>query len=860
MSGIKKDEPLLDKQHTHAMMDESTSTIVTHSPLSPPPPPLSSLSSLSSSTSPTSSPSTPPLLPDDDASTSGQLYLFGSASYHMMASIPLPSPTSSNVLSPTPPPSLSSTRISSISLGSTHALLTTDSGVTLSYGDNPNGELGQPSPTPCPTPSPIPSLSTKYIQRTAAGYAHSAAVSGRGELLTWGAGDLGQLGVNLTSTGIHRWDLSPHPTPTLIAQLGGVKVVKVVCGEDATIALSDSGVLYACGDAHRGTLGLEQGLTWNEDRHRVGIFTPINALTPLPIMDVALGSHHTLALTVTGDVYSFGQGRRGQLGHGSTTNVFLPKRVEGLEKVKVVAVYAGGDASAVVSEEGELYVMGSNAHGQLGVGDHDSRYVPVRVKEGLEGKRVVKVAIGQAHMLVLCDDHTVLGMGDASLGVLGLGHKPEEDSDAEGGAKRQKVDEEPGSSGYGDVLTPSPVPLPPGRRVLDIAAGSTSSAVILSFATHVTPLPRIAFPPALSSYGVTQFDAATFAHLIDTSKQTSSYAALLSYINRVFANPTVLNASFLPTTSLSYTSSLLQRQLSLSTVDPLIAATTLPNSLLSPSSRSPPPPTIQGGIDVMAVEDVYKTILKESIAEPKLISQCSHAIHRCVSSLLDRMKQPHPVVDAGAYRAVAICLQAPFLSAASAADVAVLADVAQVVARMGGGVRKVVRRWLTSYSPEIFGSRLVKMIVTAITSQLQQQRASLAASTPHGQPVPRITQVSDEVQAMVRLLALMKEANDLAGGLISDERWYIPIGRFVSLEQDFIAFISRQPTQAMLPPFSFCRFPFTLDPATKSAYLRLEHFSHQRASMITRPSTASSSRSSHSASTAPASSTPPSTS
>ena len=828
-AGVKKDEALLEQQH--ALMDESTSTIVTHSPLHPPPPPLSSLSSpSSSSSSPTSSssPSTPPLLVDSDSSTCGQLLLFGSASYHMMASIPLPTP-SSNIYAPTPPPSLASTRISTISLGSTHALLTTDAGVTLSFGDNPNGELGLPPPTPSATPQPVPALSTKYVLHTAAGYSHSAAVSGRGELLTWGAGDLGQLGVNLNSTGIHRWDLSPHPTPTPIQQLAQVKVVKVVAGEDATIALSDQGVLYACGDAHRGTLGLEQGLTWNEDRHRVGIFTPVTALSPLPIIDVALGSHHTLALTVTGDVYTFGQGRRGQLGHGSTTNVFLPKRVEGLEKVKVVGVYAGGDASAVVSEEGELYVFGSNAHGQLGVGDNDSRYVPVRVKDGLEGKRVVKVAIGQSHMLVLCDDHTVLGMGDASLGVLGLGQK-EQDSDGEGGAKRQKVDEEAGSSGYGDILSPTPVPLPPGRRVLDVSAGSTSSAVILSFATHVTPLPRIAFPPALSSYGVTHFDSATFSHLIDTSKQSSSYAALLAYINRIFSTPTVLNASFLPVTSLSFTSSLLQRQLSLSSVDPLVAATTLPNFLLSPTSRVSPP-TIQGGIDVLSVEEVYKTILRESIAEPKLISQVSHAIHRCIHSLLDRMKQPHPVADAGAYRAVAICLQAPFLSAASAADVQVLADVAQVVSRMGVGVRKVVRRWLTSYSPEIFGSRLVKMIVNAITSQLHQQRLSLAASIPTGQPVPHIAQVSDEVQAMVRLLALMKEANDLAGGLISDERWYIPIIKFVSLEQDFIAFITRQPTQAMLPPFSFCRFPFTLDPPTKSAYLRLEHFSHQRASI-----------------------------
>ena len=826
----KKDELLATE---HVAMDESTSTIVTHSPLSPPPPPLSTQLSLSTSSS--TSASSPPisLLTDDATSTSGQLLLFGSAAYGMMAGILPPSSSdSSNVFSPTPIPSLSSTPISSIALGSTHGLLTNDEGVTFSFGDNPNGELGLPPPTPLPTPQPLPALSTKFIHSTAAGYSHSAAVSGRGELLTWGNGDFGQLGVNLTATGIHRWNLSSHSTPTLIQQLAGVKLVKVSAGEDTTVALSDTGVLYACGDAHRGTLGLEQGLIWNEDRHRVGIFQPITALTPLPIIDFAVGAHHTVALSVTGDVYTFGQGRRGQLGHGSAVNVFLPKRVEGLERVKVVRVFAGGDASAVVSEEGELYVFGTNVHGQLGVGDNDSRYVPVRVKDGLEGKRVVKVAIGQSHMLVLCDDHTVLGMGDASIGVLGLGQKAD-DSEGEGGAKRQKMNDagDASSSGYGDVLTPTRVPLPHGRRVLDIAAGSTSSAVILSFAPHVTPLPRIPFPPLLSSYGITTFDQATFSHLLDTSRQNSSYAALLAYINRVFSSPSILNASFLPHSTLSFPISHQQRQLSLSQVDPLVAATTLPNSLLSPNSRVHHP-TIQGGIDVTAVEDVYKLILKESIAEPKLVSQASHAIQRCVHSLVERMKQPHPINDAAAYRAVAIVLQAPFLAAASASDIQVLNDIAQVVSRMGPGVRKVVRRWLTSYDPTIFGSRLVKMIVTAITSQLHQQRLSIAAAAQAGGQQRGITQVSDEVQAMIRLLALMKEANDLAGGLIADALWYIPIMRYVDLQQDFIAFITKPQTQAMLPPFSFCRFPFIMDPTTKSQFLRIEHYHHQRASMF----------------------------
>ena len=746
MDGVKKDA----MDETAAVMnDDNTSTIVQHSPLSPPPPPLSCnldapktvTESASSATSAVSA------LSEDDNGTSGQLFMFGSGSYGMMAGIPssaastassssdssASSPLASssdegNVYTPTAVPSLSTTRISSIALGSTHALLTTDSGVTLAFGDNYEGQLGTGNRTSHTTPIPIPALDGRYITRLSAAFAHSAAISGRGELFTWGNGELGQLGVNQKDTGIHRWDNTTHTAPTVIKQLAGQRVVKVVTGDDFTIALTETGQLFACGDAHRGTVGLEQGRgwnAWNDERHSVAVFAPISSLLPLPIIDIAAGSHHTLALTAAGEVYSFGVGRRGQLGHANNTNQLLPKRIEALEKVHVVRVYAGGDSSAVLSVEGEVWMFGNNNRGQLGVGDADSRYVPSLVKEGLgEGKRVVDVAMGQGHTLLLADDHFVYGMGDNSLGALGLGVKRDEDmqvdagSDSpnaegeEGGAKRQKVMDVDGS-GWSDVLIPTVVPIPRGRRVISIAAGSTSSAVILSFATSCTPLPLIAFPPTLSSYGMLHFDMQTFQHTIDSARQSSSYAPVLAYINRIFSSPTVLNMSFFPTSSnrsLLSSNPSLSRQVSLTNPDPVLLATTLPNSLLSPSHRTVLP-ALPTSIDVETVEDVYKAILKESVIEPKLVSQCNHAIHNAINSLLERMKQAHPPADALAYRAVAIAMQAPFLSAVSDTNVMLLSDMAKIVERLSPPVRKVIRRWFSSYPAEIFGSRLVAMII-----------------------------------------------------------------------------------------------------------------------------------------------------
>ena len=374
------------------------------------------------------------------------------------------------------------------------------------------------------------------------------------------------------------------------------------------------------------------------------------------------------------------------------------------------------------------------------------------------------------------------------------------------------------------------VPLPRGRRVISIAAGSTSSAVILSFTTSCTPLPLIAFPPPLSAYGVLHFDMQAFQHTIDSARQSSSYAPLLAYINRIFSSPTVLNMSFFPplNRSLLTTHPSLSRQVSLSNPDPVLLATTLPNSLLSPSRRTALP-TLPTSIDVEVIEEVYKLILRESVVEPKLVSQCNHAIHTAINSLLERMRQPHQPADAVAYRAVAIAMQAPFLSAVSDSDVMLLSDMAKIVERLSVPVRKVMRRWFTSYPVDIFGSRLVAMIIKTITTTLRNQRLSNARDVQIGQAVPRIAVPNDEVQALTRLLALLKEASDLAGGMLRDDKWFVNVGQFIDLSEDFIRFITKQPTQAMLPAFSFCRYPFVLDPPTKTAYLRIEHFSWQRA-------------------------------
>lgn len=57
---------------------------------------------------------------------------------------------------------------------------------------------------------------------------------------------------------------------------------------------------------------------------------------------VALGYNYLLLLTRAGQVYSMGMlNTFGQLGHGHTNPVYLPKQIEGLKKHIIIEIQCG---------------------------------------------------------------------------------------------------------------------------------------------------------------------------------------------------------------------------------------------------------------------------------------------------------------------------------------------------------------------------------------------------------------------------------------------------------------------------------------------------------------------------------------
>jgi alpha-tubulin suppressor-like RCC1 family protein len=168
----------------------------------------------------------------------------------------------------------------------------------------------------------------------------------------------------------------------------------------------------ACGHSNAGQLGLGD----TDDRDT---FTVVAGLRG--VVDIDAGGEHSIAVTAEGGLYTWGTGRA--IGHGGDqdTQRLFPTKVTGggIEEAFVVQVAAGDDHSMALTAVGELYAWGWGGDGQLGHGGKENLAVP-RVVGGIGGP-VVGMSGGYSHSLVTTAEGRVLAFGTGGGGCLGLG-------------------------------------------------------------------------------------------------------------------------------------------------------------------------------------------------------------------------------------------------------------------------------------------------------------------------------------------------------------------------------------------------------------------------------------------------------
>nr|XP_035159747.2 RCC1 domain-containing protein 1 [Callithrix jacchus]XP_054113227.1 RCC1 domain-containing protein 1 [Callithrix jacchus]XP_054113228.1 RCC1 domain-containing protein 1 [Callithrix jacchus]XP_054113229.1 RCC1 domain-containing protein 1 [Callithrix jacchus]XP_054113230.1 RCC1 domain-containing protein 1 [Callithrix jacchus]XP_054113231.1 RCC1 domain-containing protein 1 [Callithrix jacchus]XP_054113232.1 RCC1 domain-containing protein 1 [Callithrix jacchus]XP_054113233.1 RCC1 domain-conta len=210
-------------------------------------------------------------------------------------------PSTRAYVSPRPPfyrPLAPELRVRQLELGAEHALLLDAVGQVFSWGGGRHGQLGHGTLEAELEPRPLEALQGLAMAEVAAGGWHSVCVSETGDIYIWGWNESGQLAL---------------PTRSL--------------AEDGETVAREATGLNADGSQVKRMAGAEDGAP-----------APFIAVQPFPaLLDLPLGSdaikascgsRHTAVVTRTGDLYTWGWGKYGQLGHEDTSSWDRPRRVE----------------------------------------------------------------------------------------------------------------------------------------------------------------------------------------------------------------------------------------------------------------------------------------------------------------------------------------------------------------------------------------------------------------------------------------------------------------------------------------------------------------------------------------------------
>ncbi|KAL0895990.1 hypothetical protein ABMA27_011981 [Loxostege sticticalis] len=271
--------------------------------------------------------------------------------------------------------------------GGKHCLALSSDGDVYSWGEGEDGKLGHGNRVSYDRPKLITALAGLEVVAIACGGAHSACLTARGRIYTWGKGRYGRLG---------HGDSEDQLVPKMVEALSMYRVIDVACGSgDAqTLCITDDDNVWSWGDGDYGKLG-------RGGSEGCKVPMRIDCLKGLRVIKVECGSQFSVALCQCGSVYTWGKGDYHRLGHGSYEHVRRPMRVTGMQGKMIVSIATGSLHCVACTDTGEVYTWGDNDEGQLGDGTTLAAQRP-RLLMALQGKRVTRVACGSAHTVALC--------------------------------------------------------------------------------------------------------------------------------------------------------------------------------------------------------------------------------------------------------------------------------------------------------------------------------------------------------------------------------------------------------------------------------------------------------------------------
>ena len=243
----------------------------------------------------------------------------------------------------------------------------------------------------------------KFTQ-VASGSIHSMAIGFDNELYTWGDNSSGQLGDGVVDKN----------TPTKVILASGIKPKQIACGFAHSMAIGSDGELYTWGQNQFGQLG--DGTYENKS-------TPTKITFPNGVKPTKISSGFSFSIAIgdDGNLYTWGDNFKGQLGDGTSSYAVLtPVKITLPNGVKPTQIACGAGNSMAIGDDGELYTWGNNEGDQLGIGssDYNAHSTPIKITLA-SGVKPTQITCGFGHSMVVGTNNKLYIWGENDEGQLG---------------------------------------------------------------------------------------------------------------------------------------------------------------------------------------------------------------------------------------------------------------------------------------------------------------------------------------------------------------------------------------------------------------------------------------------------------
>ena len=140
--------------------------------------------------------------------------------------------------------------------------------------------------------------------------------------------------------------------------------------------------------------------------------------TPPNIVHFVCGYGHNLFLDLEGNVFSVGSNEYGQLGLGHDTNQNELNKIPNIPPIKIIS--CAYSSSYLIDFEGNLWTFGYNEDGQLGHGDTTHKNTP-KIIPTLKDIQQISYGCTGNHFLAKNSQNQIFVTGDNFYGQLGTG-------------------------------------------------------------------------------------------------------------------------------------------------------------------------------------------------------------------------------------------------------------------------------------------------------------------------------------------------------------------------------------------------------------------------------------------------------